>query len=236
MERREPLGEGLHIWTSDAHRYGADALLLAAFAAPRPREREACDLGTGCGIIPLVWSERPQPVQITAVDISPEACGLLRRSVQDAGLEARIRVVCADLREPHAALGSGRFDLVSMNPPYFVAGHGAQSPDPARRAARHETSCTLRQAAQAAARLLRNGGRFCVCHRPERLCDLLCTLREAGLEPKRLRFAAARADGVPWLVLCEAKKGARPGLRMLPCLTPADGGAFSGVQENSAFQ
>ena len=67
----------------------------------------------------------------------------------------------------------------------------------------------------AASRLLKNGGRFCICHRPERLADLLSGLRACSLEPKRLRLLlAAPGDAVPWLVLCEAKKGAGPGLQM----------------------
>lgn len=53
-ERLEALGAGRFVIVSHSHGFGADALLLADFAAPRWGER-ALDLGTGCGILPLFW-------------------------------------------------------------------------------------------------------------------------------------------------------------------------------------
>ena len=61
--------------------------------------------------------------------------------------------------------------------------------DEAKAAARTETMCTLGEVCRAAAYLCRTGGVFCLVHRAERLCDVLCILRESGLEPKRLRTA-----------------------------------------------
>ena len=80
--------------------------------------------------------------------------------------------------------------------------------------AKHEISCTLEDAAVAAARLLRFGGRFCLCQKPERLTDVLCTLRAHKLEPKRIRFAAQTAQKAPFLVLVEARRGGNPGLNV----------------------
>ena len=76
----------------------------------------------------------------------------------------------------------------------------------------------------AAARLVRNGGRFALCHRPERLTDLLCALRVCGLEPKRLQLAAHAPDRPPSLVLVEAVRQGRPGLEVLPTLYRAGPG------------
>ena len=67
----------------------------------------------------------------------------------------------------------------------------------------------------AAAWLLRQGGRFFLVHRAERLCDLLCTLRASGLEPKRLRLVRS-TSGKTRLVLLEARRGGRPGLTVEP--------------------
>ena len=75
-----------------------------------------------------------------------------------------------------------------------------------------ELTCTLDQLCAAAARLVKNGGRFALCHRPERLCDVLCTLRAHGLEPKRLKLVAHSPAHPPALLLVEAVKGGRPGL------------------------
>ena len=208
------LGNSISLYTTSVHGFGTDAILLAHFSARHPSER-VCDLGTGCGILPLLWCRTaPDPAAppIDAVELQPEAIELATHSVAYNGLEARIRVIGGDLRDP-ALLPAGHYDLVTCNPPYFSAGSGRESSTPARRIARTEGEhCTLDEVTTAAARLLRFGGRFCLCHRPERLCDVLGSLRAAGLEPKRLQFVHQRSGDAPWLLLCEAKKGGKPGL------------------------
>ena len=211
-ERLEPLGDGLQLVVSPAHGFSIDAILLADFAAIRKTDK-ACDLGTGCGIIPLLWCKGESGL-ITAVDLQETACSQLEKTLVLNGLEDRVTVVRADLREKHPALPAGAFDLVTMNPPFFAAGTGKDSAAQSDHLARQETACTLEDAAMAAARLLRFGGRFCLCHRPERLTDVLCTLRAHKLEPKRLRFASHSAETAPFLLLVEARRGGKPGLRL----------------------
>ena len=97
------------------------------------------------------------------------------------------------------------------NPPYFALGSG-RSGGPAR----SEEHCTLEQLCSAAAHLTKNGGRFALCHRPERLCDLMCVLRECGLEPKRMQLLAHMPGCGPSTVLLEAVRQGRPGLEILP--------------------
>jgi tRNA1(Val) A37 N6-methylase TrmN6 len=73
--------------------------------------------------------------------------------------------------------------------------------------------------------MLRWGGSFCLVHKPERLTDLCCTLRAAGLEPKRLREVCKQAGSAPSLLLMEARRGGKPGLTIQPplLLRNADG-------------
>ena len=78
--------------------------------------------------------------------------------------------------------------------------------------ARSEESCTLEELCAAAARLTRNGGRFALCHRPERLCDVLCALREHGLEPKRLKLISHAPGHPPSVILVEGVRQGKPGL------------------------
>ena len=89
---------------------------------------------------------------------------------------------------------------------------------------------TLADAVEAAARALRDGGRFVLCHRPDQLTEVLCTLRGARLEPKRLVFVKNRAGDAPWLLLVQAQKGRRPGLRVEPDLLLTAGAAQYGTR------
>ena len=61
----ERLVNGTAVFVDGAYRFGQDAMLLSAFCKVRRAER-VCDLGTGCGIIPLRWHD---PVSYTHLDV-----------------------------------------------------------------------------------------------------------------------------------------------------------------------
>lgn len=215
-EHLEPLGGGLQLVVSPAHIFSTDSILLSYFSEIRKRDT-ACDLGTGSGVIPLLWCKR-ETGPITAVDIQEKACAQLAKSLALNHLEDRVTVVHADLRQKNPLLGWGAFDLVTMNPPYFAEGSGIKSASNSDKLSRHETSCSLEDAVQTAANLLRFGGRFCLCQKPERLSDVVVALRQAKLELKRLRFVVQTEGRAPWLFLAEGKRGAKPGVRIEPPL------------------
>ena len=207
----EPLGKTLSVCVSAEHTFGTDAFLLSAFASVKARDA-VCDLGTGCGIIPILWF-RPghtPPQKVVAVDIQPQAIDQLQTTLRRFPLP--ILPLCEDLKT--LSLDAGSFDLVTCNPPYKSGGSGIVSRSDADRIARHETLCTMDDIAACAGRLLKFGGRFCLCQRPERLCDVICAMKAHGLEPKRLRFVHKDASSAPWLFLIEGKKGAKPFLKV----------------------
>ena len=213
-EHIEYIDGSLKLIVSDSHTFGTDALLLAAFCAPK-RKNKVCDFGTGCGIIPFYWL-REGVERVHAVELQELACDQVRRSIKENGIEERFTLYHSDLRELKGKVDEGSFDLVSMNPPYTAEGHGIISTSGADKIARHETSLELKDVFLSAARLLKFGGRMCICLRPERLTEAMMGMREAKIEPKRLRFVSQRDGKTPWLFLLEGKKGRNPGLIVEP--------------------
>jgi len=206
------------VCTDRVHRFGTDAFALAGFARCGPGDT-VCDLGSGCGIIPLLLLGGPTPpAEVYGLELQPAAVELMRCAVETNGLAGRFVPVQGDLRCPPEGFPRARADLVVCNPPYFRPGEGFDSPVEGRRLARHEYGFTLEDLCASAAKMLRYGGRLALCHRPWRLCDLMCAMRAAGLEPKRLRMVQQRAASAPWLVLCEGRLGGAPGLEVLPPL------------------
>jgi len=222
----EYLGAGITAVISQEHGFGTDALLLAYFASPKRADR-ICDLGTGCGIIPLLWCREKRESLITAVDIQSSACEQVKKAIEINSLQGKLEIINADLRELKGSVPFGVFDMVTMNPPYKAANAGIKSMSDAALIARHEIMCSLADIMQAASRLLRFGGRFCLCHRPERLSDIFCLMHENGIEPKRLRLVCQRESTAPWLVLVEGRKGGRHGLKIEPSLIIMDGDGYS---------
>lgn len=208
--KKEPIGSGVYIYVSAEHTFGTDAVLLNNFAAVRKNDR-VTDLGTGCGIIPLLMLRDNKNLTVTGVDISDAACALAEKSAKDAGFE-NFTVICSDLKDLKGKMQFGNCSLVTCNPPYKATGAGILSRNERERTARHETACTLDDIVGVAARLLQTSGRLCMCQRPERLAELICTMQNHGIEPKRLRLVCKNPDSPPWLFLLEGRKGGNSGM------------------------
>ena len=222
----EPIGNGYSVWVDNVHTFGTDAILLADFAAPKKTDT-AVDLCTGCGIIPMLWAKNQTVGKAYGVEIQPAAAGLFERTIADNKLQSSAFAVNADLKELKGVLPFGEFDLITCNPPYKAPGAGIKNADPAVIIARHEVACTLEDVIASAAKLLRFSGRLCLCHRPERLADIICLMRQYKIEPKRLRLVAKQVGNEPWLVLVEGRLGGKSGMRTEPMLYIEADGDFS---------
>ncbi len=221
----QQIGGDIVVYTSKAHTFGTDAVLLAEFARPGGRDL-ACDLGTGCGIIPLYWAKKGVPMTAYGLDVQEQAIRQFQQSVRDSRTGDRLRPLWGDLKELPKELPRGKFSLVTCNPPYQT-GKGIQPEDAAGRIARHEVLCTMADVCRAAHLLLKFGGRFCVCQKPERLADVICAMRENHIEPKVLRFVSKEAGTEPWLFLLEGQKGAKPNMRVRKPLAVYEKGEYS---------
>lgn len=204
----ERLNGRIEICVSKDHRFGTDAFLLNAFAAPRMKDL-TCDLGTGCGIIPLLMSRTLAPKKIFALDIQSAAIEQLEQSIARSEL-TNITPICADLKELWADAPLGQFDVVTCNPPYKADSTGFQSIGEAQKIARHEVLCNINDVCKAAKKLLKFGGRFCLCNRPERLADVFAAMAANNIEPKRLRLVCKTPLDAPWLFLVEGRLGGKP--------------------------
>ena len=185
---------------------GGDTLALGEFARPRRGER-VCDLGCGSGVLALLLLAREPSLTVTGLELDETAAALAGENYRANGLPGQ--VIQGDLRRVKELFPAGSFDLAVSNPPYFPAGSGGSGGR-----ARMEETCTLEDVCAAAGWLVRNGGRFALVHRPERLCDVFCALRAQRLEPKRLRLVQARPDRPPSAALVEAYKQGKAGLKV----------------------
>lgn len=212
-ERTEALATNLNIYVSEAHIFTSDAIVLASFCAPRHKDK-CCDLGTGNGIIPLLWYRDFKPKEITGVELSESAIELFTKTLSENNLSDKIDLIHSDLRELKGILPNEYYDIVSINPPYKKLGTGIVNNGEDYKNARHEFTCTLEDASKAASQLLKFGGRFCICQRPERLPDIFEAMRKFKIEPKSMREVIQRDGKEPSLVLVEGKKGSAPGFRI----------------------
>ena len=202
----------LTMYVSDDHRFGTDAFLLAYYAGVRP-DSVVCDLCTGCGIIPLIFCKNVMPKLIYAIDIQEEAIELLKMSIDKNGLQNVVAPILTDLRElDQRYLAYESVDIVTANPPYMTSGSGFEKMSRPQAIARHELMCTVDDVCKTAGKLLKYGGLLKMCHRPERLSDVINSMRENKIEPKSITFVHNSILDKPWLFLITGKKGAKSGM------------------------
>ena len=197
------------IQDTDGLTFGTDALLLAGYV--NGKHKTAIELGGGTGIISMLLLSRGKAQEVICVEIQDEFAELIGRNAEHNGLCDRLHVVCSDAREYRP---EKECELVFTNPPYMKTTSGKSNLDDKKNIARHEVSGTIYDFCKSGSRMLKYGGTFAVVYRPDRLIDLIDALRGASLEPKRMTYVHANESTEPSMVLIEAKKGGKCGLKL----------------------
>lgn len=205
------------IQASTGYRFSMDSVLLAHFAAVNPDD-EVLDLGCGSGVISFLLVGRQPSCRITGLEIQPELADRARRGAERNGVADRIEIINGDLRQAEVFLEKRRFSLIVANPPFWRQGEGKPSPDQERLIARHEVKVTLKDYVEVAWRWLIPGGHLAMIHRADRILELGALCADNSLTANRVRFIHPYPDRDANLVLVEAVKGSKAGLKVLPPL------------------
>ena len=214
------------------YRFSIDSVLLAGQLNPNPGDT-VIDLGTGCGVIPLILAYRHPKIKITGVEVQPELARIATANVSDNGFADRIDIVCADLKEFGQTATDLQADVVVSNPPYRKADAGRLNPDPQRAIAKHEIMTTLSDLLVSVQRILRNGGKFVSVYTVDRMAELMTRMQSSRIEPKRIKMIHANLATEAKMMLIEGLKDARPGSKIAPPLIihRDDGSYTDEVQE-----
>ncbi len=198
------------------YRFTSDSVLLSRFARAKAGDTVA-DFCAGSGIVAFHFYALHRGVKglsFTLFEMQEELSRLSAKTAALNGFEnftfenCKIQEIPASYRE--------KFSLILCNPPYERG--GLENEDYKKAVCRKEISVTLRDVAQAAAKQLKFGGRLVLVNRADRLAEVCYTLREAGLEVKRVQFVSGKAGAEPYLLLAEAVKGGKPCTKLLPTL------------------
>lgn len=193
------------IQKSKTFRFGVDAVLLSDFANVKKNYR-VMDLCTGTGIVPLLLLGKYNPSFIAGVEIQQGMAEMASRSVQLNEVDEKIKIYQEDLKNTEFLKSIGRFDVVTVNPPYKLANTGIVNPSDKMAIARHEVMCNLEDVIAASRTLLKDNGRLFMVHRPERLADILELMRKYKIEPKRIRMVYPNTKKAANIVLVEGQR------------------------------
>ena len=217
----ELFGDKKIIQNAALYRFTSDSILLSRFARAKKGDKVA-DFCAGCGAVGYHFlCLNPSVSSLTLFELQPSLADMARRTAQLNGFDARIiegRV--QDIGNEY----NDAFSLILCNPPYERGGFENISYEKA--ICRKEITITLQEIIAVAAKKLKFGGRLAMVHRADRLAELFYTMKNHGLEPKRMQFVKGTEEAVPYLVMAEAVKGGKPALEVMPELinTPGNGG------------
>ncbi|CUP03600.1 tRNA1(Val) (adenine(37)-N6)-methyltransferase [Clostridium disporicum] len=186
-------------------RFGVDAVLLSDFANVKKKHR-VLDLCTGTGIVPFLVYGKYSPKEVWGVEIQEDMVEMANRSSQLNKTDDIVKFKCADLKDKKLVNELGRFDVVTVNPPYKLNNAGILNPNDKLAIARHEILCNLEDVIVSARRLLADNGRMFIVHRPERLADIFGLMRKYNIEPKRVKMIHPSAKKAPNIVLVEGQR------------------------------
>ncbi len=195
------------------YRYSLDSLILAFFLHLQ-KGGSVVDLGAGTGVISMILAKRYPACHIVSIEIQKRLYDLLAGNLVLNGLNDQVQAIHGDIRKIEEYFDPEKTDAVCSNPPFRKVRSGRMNPDPEKAIARHEVELILPDLIHAAAYLLKRHGRFFLIYLPERLTDLIVQLRQNSIEPRRMQTIQSFPGTPPVLVMVEAIKGARAGMKM----------------------
>ena len=153
---------------------------------------------------------------------------MARRNVELNNLQEKIKIFCADIKEPFKVLQKNSFDAVVSNPPYIEISNGNTNKTKPLSVARHEVFCTLEDVIKTAYALLKSHGNFFMIHKPFRLPQIFSLLEKYKLAPKRINLVFPNKEKEASMVMIESEKCAKPYLKVeSPIIVYGDDGKYT---------
>ena len=208
--------------------FSLDSVLLPNFCCLNKSIKKIMDLCTGNAPIPLILSTMTD-ADIIGVEIQKNIYDLAIKSVKINNLNKKIKIINEDVRKIDSYFETDTFDLITCNPPYFRLNENSILNDNSVKSiARHEININLNDIMKISKKLLKNNGSLCLVHRTDRLIEIIESMKNNNIEPKRIRFIYPKVGKESNLVLIDGHKNGKPGLKILdPLYVHNDDGSYT---------
>ena len=208
--------------------FSLDSVLLPNFCCLNKSIKKIMDLCTGTAPIPLILSTMTD-ADIIGVEIQKNIYDLAIKSVKINNLNKKIKIINEDVRKIDSYFETDTFDLITCNPPYFRLNENSILNDNSVKSiARHEININLNDIMKISKKLLKNNGSLCLVHRTDRLIEIIESMKNNNIEPKRIRFIYPKVGKESNLVLIDGHKNGKPGLKILdPLYVHNDDGSYT---------
>jgi len=120
------------------------------------------DIGTGTGLLSLMYAQINPAAQIDALELDQAACNQAAENFNASPWSSRLKAIYDDFKCFNTAVASktGVYDLIFSNPPFYDS--DLKSPDQQRNRAHHSTDLSFKDLLTGAIELLKVDGLFAV--------------------------------------------------------------------------
>lgn len=203
------------IQDTDYFNFSLDSVLLVNFCDIR-KNYKIIDICSGNCPIPLMLESKVNN-KIYACEIQKEIYELGLESIKINNLEDKIELLNMDAKELTKKFETDTFDLITCNPPYFkLNDKSIKNDNNIKSNARHELLINLEDIFKISRKLLKNNGKLVMVHRTERLDEIIELSKKYNLNIKRIQFIYPKENEESNMIIIEAHKNGKEGLKVLP--------------------
>ena len=213
----KPVKDGetkISIYQSDSlYKFTQDSFLLAKFCNIKHSDN-VLELCAGSGVISFYAYSLCPFNHLYFNEIQSEMCKIIEENIKFNGFKRRSKIFNCNLKELKLNDFPKPVDVIICNPPYFKVNEKNKINEKMEIAiARHEIEATLEDIISKSSELLKDKGRLYMVHLASRSAELSGLCYKYNLQIKRMKFIFT-GDKEAYLVLVEAVKNAKPGVRI----------------------
>ncbi len=215
------------IQDGEGYCFTSDSVLVANLCNVKRGDR-VVDIGTGSGIIAILVAAKFSPREVIGVEIQDRLADMASRSVEHNRLGEVVKIVHAPCQGVEKVIGEG-YDVVVSNPPYDenCAFHVEGTEYSEKEICKSEIKMTVADCVNTASKLLKYGGLFYMVNKTRRLIDVVSSMRDSGIEPKKIYLVQPKKDKDVDTFIVEGKKGAKPSVTLKTIVVYNDDGTFT---------
>lgn len=218
----EHFENGISIIQSDNYyKFTQDAILLANFCNIKHSD-DVLELCAGSGVISFYAYSLCPYNHLYFNEIQPEMCEIIKENIAFNNFKRRSKIINCNLKDLKLSDFPKNVDVILCNPPYQKVNPNSKINDrPEIALARHEIAANLEDIIKKSGELLKDKGRLYMVHLASRTAEIASLCDKYGMQVKQMKFVFTN-EKEAYLVLIEAVKGAKPGVRITKKCMPTN--------------
>ncbi|TKX29946.1 tRNA1(Val) (adenine(37)-N6)-methyltransferase [Campylobacter aviculae] len=205
----------------EGYRYNSDSLILADFILNCGIKNESLDVGSGCGILGILFKTFNKDLRLSVIDIQEENIKLIRQNLDKNHIEAEI--FYDDFLKFRT---EKKFDFIVSNPPFYRQ-DACKSENIHKNISKFQSYLPLDEFISKANSILKPRGILYFCYEASMFDQICVALEKKKLKMTKICFVYTDQNEKARLVLVQARKSVKSSCEILPPFFVYENGILS---------